>query len=36
MIQLTVASLEREWYELIAGTYMDEFAESHAKDMTVR
>ncbi|WP_255429315.1 glycosyl transferase family protein [Ramlibacter albus] len=36
MIQLPVASLEREWYELIAGTYMDEFAESHAKDMVVR
>ena len=36
MIQLPVASLEREWYELVAGTYMDEFAESHAKDMTVR
>jgi adsorption protein B len=36
MIQLPVASLEREWYELVAGTYMDEFAESHAKDMVVR
>ncbi|MBI2771493.1 MAG: glycosyl transferase family protein [Burkholderiales bacterium] len=36
MIQLPVASLEREWYELIAGTYMDEFAESHAKEMVVR
>jgi adsorption protein B len=36
MIQLPVASLEREWYELVAGTYMDEFAESHAKDMLVR
>ena len=36
MIQLPVASLEREWYELVAGTYMDEFAESHAKDMMVR
>ena len=31
-----VASLEREWYELVAGTYMDEFAESHAKEMVVR
>lgn len=36
MIQLPVASLEREWYELVAGTYMDEFAESHVKDMVVR
>jgi adsorption protein B len=36
MIQLPVASLEREWYELVAGVYMDEFAESHAKDMVVR
>ena len=26
-IQLPVTSLEREWYELVAGTYMDEFAE---------
>jgi adsorption protein B len=36
MIQIPVASLERHWYELVAGTYMDEFAESHAKDMMVR
>jgi bacteriophage N4 adsorption protein B len=36
MIQLPVASLERAWYELVAGTYMDEFAECHAKDMVVR
>jgi adsorption protein B len=36
MIQLPVASLERSWYELVAGTYMDEFAEWHAKDLVVR
>ncbi|MDE1180519.1 glycosyl transferase family protein [Paraburkholderia sp.] len=36
MIQLPVASLERQWYELVAGTYMDEFAEWHAKDLVVR
>lgn len=36
MIQLPVTSLEREWYELVAGTYMDEFAEWHGKDMLVR
>lgn len=36
MIQLPVMSLERNWFELIAGTYMDEFAEWHAKDLVVR
>ncbi|MDC8758288.1 glycosyl transferase family protein [Janthinobacterium fluminis] len=36
MIQLPVASLPRHWYELVAGTYMDEFAECHSKDMVVR
>lgn len=36
MIQLPVMSLERDWYELVAGTYMDEFAECHAKDLVVR
>lgn len=35
-IQVPVASLEREWHELIAGTYMDEFAEWHSKDLVVR
>ncbi|MFT0533492.1 glycosyl transferase family protein [Castellaniella hirudinis] len=35
-IQLPVTSLERKWYEMVAGTYMDEFAESHAKDLVVR
>ncbi|HEY8615976.1 glycosyl transferase family protein [Phenylobacterium sp.] len=36
MIQLPVASLERKCSELIAGTYMDEFAEWHSKDLVVR
>lgn len=36
LIQLPVISLEREWFELVAGTYMDEFAEWHAKDLPVR
>ncbi len=36
MIQLPVASLERNRFELVAGTYMDEFAEWHAKDLVVR
>jgi len=35
MVQLPVASLERKWGEFVAGTYMDEFAESH-KEMVVR
>lgn len=36
LIQLPVFSLQRQWYELVAGTYMDEFAEAHGKDMLVR
>ncbi|MGV3571324.1 MAG: glycosyl transferase family protein [Ramlibacter sp.] len=36
MIQLPVASLERRLDEWVAGTYMDEFAESHGKEMVVR
>lgn len=36
LIQLPVASLERSWYDLVAGVYMDEFAESHGKDLIVR
>lgn len=35
-IQLPVISLERNWAEWIAGTYMDEFAEWHGKDLVVR
>lgn len=36
MIQLPVASLEQRFRDLVAGTYMDEFAECHAKDLLVR
>jgi adsorption protein B len=36
MIQLPVLSLDRQWYELVASTYMDEFAEWHGKDLVVR
>lgn len=36
MIQLPVVSLERNWYEWVAGVYMDEFAEWHGKDLVVR
>jgi adsorption protein B len=35
-IQIPVASLERHYSEFVAGTYMDEFAEWHAKDLVVR
>ncbi|WP_026431828.1 glycosyl transferase family protein [Paracidovorax oryzae] len=35
-IQLPVTSLERSWFEIVAGTYMDEFAEWHSKDLVVR
>lgn len=35
-IQLPVLSLEREWTQWVAGTYMDDFAEFHQKDLTVR
>lgn len=36
LIQLPVFSLERDWFELIASVYMDEFAEWHRKDLVVR
>ncbi len=36
MIQLPVLSLEREWHEFIAGTYLDDFSEWHCKEMAVR
>jgi len=36
LIQIPVSSLERNWFELVAGVYMDEFAEWHAKDLVVR
>ncbi|WP_395665085.1 glycosyl transferase family protein [Methylocella sp.] len=36
LIQIPVMSLEREWWELIGATYMDDFAEWHGKDMLVR
>ncbi len=35
-IQIPVFSLEAKLSQLVAGTYMDEFAESHTKDMLVR
>jgi adsorption protein B len=35
-IQTPVFSLPVNWWELTAGTYMDEFAEIHSKDLLVR
>lgn len=36
LIQLPVFSLPRKWSDFTAATYMDDFAESHGKDMVVR
>ena len=36
LIQLPIYSFRREPHEFVAGTYMDEFAEWHGKDLVVR
>ncbi len=36
MVQLPVAPLPRPWHRWVGGHYLDEFAESHAKDLVVR
>ncbi|MGT2431345.1 glycosyl transferase family protein [Cupriavidus basilensis] len=36
LIQLPVLSLDRKWHDFVAGTYMDDFSESHSKDIVVR
>jgi adsorption protein B len=36
MIQLPVESLKTRWCQLTGGHYLDEFAQSHYKDMVVR
>ena len=36
MVQLPVVPLEMPWHHLTAGTYLDEFAEFHTKDLLVR
>ncbi|WLT33100.1 glycosyl transferase family protein [Geothrix sp. PMB-07] len=36
LIQLPVLSLERDWHQWVAGTYQDDFAEWHSKDLVVR
>ncbi|GLU30974.1 glycosyl transferase family protein [Trinickia caryophylli] len=36
LIQLPVLSLPRKWNEFVAGTYLDDFSETHQKDMPTR
>ena len=36
VVQIPIISLERPWWDLIGGHYMDEFAEAHCKEMHVR
>ncbi len=36
MVQIPVLPLERRWNDFTAGHYLDEFAESHTKDLAVR
>jgi adsorption protein B len=35
-IQIPVFALPTPWYSLVAGVYMDEFAENHTKELRVR
>lgn len=35
-VQIPVFSFPRAWHEFVGATYMDEFAESHTKDLLVR
>ncbi|WP_322789259.1 glycosyl transferase family protein [Paraburkholderia diazotrophica] len=36
LVQLPVLSLPRKWNEFVAGTYMDDFSETHQKDIPTR
>lgn len=36
LVQIPIISLERPWWNLIGGHYMDEFAEAHCKELHVR
>jgi adsorption protein B len=36
LVQIPVISLERSWWNLVGGHYMDEFAEAHCKELHVR
>ncbi len=36
LVQLPVLPLPRKWHEFVGGHYLDEFAETHGKDVIVR
>jgi len=36
LVQIPIISLERPWWDLVGGHYMDEFAEAHCKEIHVR
>lgn len=36
IVQLPVLSLPRKWHEFVAGTYLDDFSETHQKDIPIR
>lgn len=36
MVQIPVIPLERPWYDMTGGHYLDEFSENHIKEMVVR
>ena len=36
LIQIPLRCLETKWHEFIRGSYLDEFAEFHSKDMVIR
>lgn len=36
LVQLPVLSLPRKWNEFVAGTYLDDFSETHQKDIPTR
>jgi bacteriophage N4 adsorption protein B len=36
LVQLPVLSLPRKWHEFVAGTYLDDFSETHQKDIPTR
>ena len=36
LVQIPIISLERPWWNLVGGHYMDEFAEAHCKEIHVR
>jgi adsorption protein B len=36
LVQIPIISLARQWWNLVGGHYMDEFAEAHCKDLHIR